>query len=115
MNCIGRFKSDNFGGSCAHTRNGSRESGSIPADFKRLLKAEAKKVWQLYQGEVIREIYFRGDKTSAVLMLECKDVNEAKRKLSTLPLVESGLIDFELIPLKPYPGFERLFSEKYVE
>ena len=26
------------------------------------------------------------------------------------PLVEQGLIDFEVIPLAPYPGFSRLFA-----
>jgi len=30
--------------------------------------------------------------------------------LNTLPLVKEGLITFELIPLKAYPGFERLFE-----
>ena len=43
-------------------------------------------------------------------MLECRDVDEAKHKLSELPLVSAGLIDFDLIPLIPYPGFSRLFA-----
>jgi hypothetical protein len=30
--------------------------------------------------------------------------------LATLPLVSQGLIDFDLIPLRPYPGFARLFK-----
>jgi hypothetical protein len=25
--------------------------------------------------------------------------------------VAAGLIDFDLVPLKPYPGFARLFAE----
>jgi hypothetical protein len=36
---------------------------------------------------------------------------EAQRLLETLPLVQAGLITFEVIPLIPYPGFERLFGE----
>jgi hypothetical protein len=35
----------------------------------------------------------------------------ARATLSTLPLVERGLIDFELIALRAYPGFARLFAE----
>ena len=31
--------------------------------------------------------------------------------LATLPLVQEGLITFELIPLAPYPGFARLFEQ----
>ena len=30
--------------------------------------------------------------------------------LGALPLVKAGLIEFELIPLRPYPGLERLFK-----
>jgi len=29
---------------------------------------------------------------------------------ASLPLVEQGLIKFEIIPLAAYPGFGRLFS-----
>jgi len=43
--------------------------------------------------------------------LECADVVEAESLLTTLPLVRAGLIAFEVIPLVPYPGFERLFGE----
>ena len=31
--------------------------------------------------------------------------------VDSLPLVAAGLIDFDLVPLKPYPGFARLFRE----
>ena len=79
-------------------------------DFQPLLVEEARKVWEFYQDDFIREIYFRADKTSAILMLECSGVDEAKQKLSKLPLVLANLIVFELIPLVPYPGFSRLFE-----
>jgi muconolactone delta-isomerase len=74
------------------------------------LKAEAARVWELYKSGHIREIYFRGDRNEAVLILECADVEEAESLLATLPLVKAGLIEFEVIPLVPYPGFERLFK-----
>lgn len=77
-----------------------------------LKRAEAAKVWGLYQGGVLRELYFRQDQPAAVLVLECEDVETAERVLDTLPLVEEGLIAFEVIPLAPYPGFERLFAER---
>ena len=80
-------------------------------DFQPYLKDEAKKVWQFQQDDFIREIYFRADKNSAVLLLECNDIEEAKKKLSELPLVAAGLISFEIIPLVPYPGYSRLFKD----
>jgi hypothetical protein len=44
-------------------------------------------------------------------MLECADLHEARSHLDTLPFVREGLIGFELIGLRPYPGFARLFAE----
>jgi hypothetical protein len=81
-------------------------------NFRRYLESEALKVWELYQEGIIREIYFRGDKNSAILILECKNIHEAKTVLSTLPLVKENLIGFDIIPLVPYPGFERLFKRE---
>jgi muconolactone delta-isomerase len=77
-----------------------------------LLKEEAKRAWELHQTGIIRELYFRQDRYEAVLILECKDVEEARSVLATLPLVKSGLIAFEIIPLIPYDGFARLFSDE---
>jgi hypothetical protein len=75
------------------------------------LKAEAARAWELYQTGFIRELYFGQDQHNAVFILECGSLVEAGQVLGTLPLVEHGLITFELIPLVPYPGFARLFAE----
>jgi muconolactone delta-isomerase len=85
--------------------------GLTGADFAPHLKAEAARVWELQQAGVIRELYFRADQHTAVLILECPTPENAQAALNTLPLVERGLIDFELIPLMPYTGFARLFSD----
>ena len=76
-----------------------------------LLQEEAKCAWRLHQSGQIRELYFRSDKDEAILVLECDTVDQATSVLSTLPLVREGLIEFEVIPLKAYPGFGRLFVE----
>ncbi len=73
------------------------------------LADEARRVWELTQAGVLREIYFRGDRSAAVLMLECSSIEEAHAALATLPLVRHGIIQFDVIALKPYPGFARLF------
>ncbi len=78
--------------------------------FQQYAKAEAQKVWELYKAGVIRESYFRVDRSEAVLVLECQTVDEARVALSKLPFVKNELITFELIPLKAYLGIERLFS-----
>ncbi len=85
--------------------------GASPDGFtQRVLAEEAARAWELYQEGVIRELYFRPDKREAVLVLEAADVEAARAALATLPLVRDRLIEFDLIPLAAYPGFERLFS-----
>ena len=85
--------------------------GLAPEQFAPYLKAEARRAWELYQSGIIRELYFHADQSKAVLILECADTTEAGRVLETLPLVQAGLIRFDLIPLVPYPGFGRLFEK----
>jgi hypothetical protein len=80
--------------------------------FQQYAKDEARKVWELVQAGVIREANFRVDRSEAVLVLECPSVEDAREALSTLPFVQNKLITFELIPLKAYPGFERLFVQE---
>ena len=84
--------------------------GKRKEEFLPHLKSEACEVWRLYQSDVIREIYFDNENQRAILILECKDVKEAKERLSDLPLVKETLIQFELIALSPYPGYSRLFK-----
>lgn len=84
--------------------------GVTDEDFRPHLKEEATRVWELYQAGVFRELYFRQDQPSAVLVLECADIEEANEVLNTLPLVKEKLIAFDIIPLIPYPGFSRLFA-----
>jgi hypothetical protein len=64
----------------------------------------------MHQAGVIREVYFRAEETMAVLVLECTDVAEANGVLASLPMVAAGLIEFEVLPLCAYSGFERLFG-----
>jgi hypothetical protein len=84
--------------------------GAVAEDFQRYAKDEACQAWDLHQAGLIRELYFRADRNEAVLVLECESIEEAERTLWELPFVREGLIKFELIPLKAYPGFERLFA-----
>jgi hypothetical protein len=87
-------------------------TGAPSADFQKLGQAEAMRVWELTQANIIRESYFRADVNEAVLVLECASLQAADDVLSTLPFVASRLIRFELIPLRPYPGFARLFTDQ---
>ena len=85
-------------------------AGAMAEHFLEHAVAEARRVWELTQAGLIRESYFRADRNEAVLVLECGSVFDAEQALSALPFVQNNLIAFELIPLRAYPGFERLFA-----
>jgi len=87
-----------------------KRPGATAEKFQPLLKDEARRAWELQQSGELREIYFHAEEHTAVLVLECTNVIEVRRLLATLPLVQAGLIDFDIIPLIPYDGFARLFA-----
>lgn len=74
-----------------------------------LLRDEAYHVYELYRSGWIREIYFTEHK-NAVLVLEAEDKNAGTELLATLPLVKHGKIQFELMELQPYTGYERIMK-----
>ena len=74
------------------------------------LVKEAEKVYELYLSGSLREIYFN-DNHCAVIILECENLDSAEKLLSTLPLVQKGLISFEIMELNPYTGFNRIVKD----
>jgi muconolactone delta-isomerase len=79
-------------------------------NVKPLLEEEARRVWELYRDGHIREIWFTASDRRAVLLLECASEDQAIELLATLPLVRERCIAFDVLALKPYDGFERLFG-----
>jgi hypothetical protein len=86
--------------------------GAAAACFQQFGKEEALTAWKLHQAGAIRELYFRADQPTAVLVLECASIAAAAALLESLPFVREGLISFELVPLTAYPGFARLFGDE---
>ena len=73
---------------------------------------QARYLWERYETDQVREFYLRADhQPGMVLVLECDDVTEAERLVAALPISEADLLDFEVIPLRPYIGFRELFRD----
>jgi len=64
----------------------------------------------LYLKEKIRTFYFRKDRVGVVFILECENIQEAREILSTLPMVERNLLNFDLIPIGPLMPLGRLLK-----
>jgi len=75
------------------------------------LEKEALQVYQLYLNGYLREIYFNED-SNAILILECVSIENANELLNSLPLVKKGLIEFQVMSLHPYTGYDRIFNQK---
>jgi hypothetical protein len=65
---------------------------------------------ELYLKEKIRTFYFRKDRVGVVFILECENIQEARETLSTLPMVERNLLNFDLIPIGPLMPLGRLLK-----
>ncbi len=85
---------------------------TTPEKIKPYLEAEVKCAWKLYKEGPVREMYnCRDRRLGVVFILECDNVDEARKALDELPFVREKFIDFEMIPLGPFPYFEMLFKD----
>ncbi len=90
-----------------HTKD---TAGVVWEDQTRLLEEEARAVWALHKGMVIRNLWFAGPNRDAVIFLEAVSEKAARRVVQALPLVKHGLLTYELSELFAYDGFERLMK-----
>ena len=76
---------------------------------EQILKQEAKVLWNLQKKGIIRSIWFTKNTREAILIIEAEDSIRTKEIVDTFPLVEEGLISYDIIELVAYDGYERLF------
>jgi hypothetical protein len=76
---------------------------------------EALHIWMLYTKDIVRETYFRKDRPGVVLVLECESVAEAKKILSTFPMVKNAVIDFDIIPVGHFVPFGTLLDQELLK
>ena len=63
----------------------------------------------------MREAHFRKDRPGVVLVLECENIAEAKKILSTFPMVRNGVIDFDIIPVGHFVPFGTLLDQELLK
>jgi uncharacterized protein YciI len=75
------------------------------AQFAEHLGAEGERARALYAAGSFRALYSRGDIPGAVIEIEAADSEEATALVGSLPFAEHGLMEFTIVPLKPYRVF----------
>lgn len=82
-----------------------RDPKYAPEEFAPVLDAEARRARQLYAENILREIHSRTDGKGAVLVLEAADQAAAEAAMKSLPLVQKGMLGYEIYGARPYRGF----------
>ena len=73
------------------------------------LEEELRSSWRLFAADVLREAYVTQMPTRVVFVLEADDIRRAEEQLRTLPLVAEGLLKPELVELRPFLNWSKLF------
>jgi hypothetical protein len=79
----------------------SPKSGVIPEQIMKVMPAEIRATVPLYLDGKIQQWYMRGDGRGVIFILNCKDVEEARALIGSLPLSQANLVDEQFIPVGP--------------
>jgi hypothetical protein len=79
----------------------SVKSGVTPEQVMKLMPAEIRATIPLYLEGKIQQWFTRGDGKGVIFLLNCKDVQEARALMESLPLTKENLMDEQFIPVGP--------------
>jgi hypothetical protein len=86
------------------------QPGATADQYAPHMLDEVRHAWKLYQGGIIRDIYFRQDRPGVAIFAEAETIELAKAALDEFPLAKAALIGWEIIPIGPFTGWETLFA-----
>jgi hypothetical protein len=82
--------------------------GDLRGEVMAAVDDELTALWKLYTEGLVREMYSPGG-LGAVLILEVDSLQDARDRLSRLPLIERGLMALEVLELAPFRALQMLF------
>ena len=86
-----------------------RPGVDVAAEVARHAEAELRKAWDLYREGLVRELYSPAG-PGAVLILEAASAEDGREALRQLPLLANGIMELELIELRPFGALQMLFA-----
>ncbi|RZU29716.1 muconolactone Delta-isomerase family protein [Edaphobacter modestus] len=75
------------------------------SQYLELVDAEGRQARTLYTNGTIRQLWHRMDAPGVCILWEANDAKDVKEMLDALPFAKAGIVEFTVIPLKPYKGF----------
>ncbi len=79
----------------------SPKPGVTVEQIMKVMPAEIRATVSLYLDGKIQQWYTRGDGRGVILLLNCKDVAEARALVEDLPLSKENLMEEQFIPVGP--------------
>jgi hypothetical protein len=79
----------------------SPKPGVIPEQIMKIMPAEIRATIPLYLDGKIQQWYMRGDGRGVIFIMNCRDVEEARALIESLPLSRANLVDGQFIPVGP--------------
>lgn len=90
----------------------ARVKSKIPLEqILPFVSAEADRAWKFYASEQIRQMYYIADMSGAVMLWEGESVESVSQEAQKLPMFKEGILELEILPLKPYTGYASLFAQ----
>lgn len=77
------------------------KQGVTVEQVMKIMPSEIRATVPLYLDGKIQQWFTRGDGKGVIFLLNCKDVEEAKALMETLPLAKENLMDEQFIPVGP--------------
>lgn len=71
---------------------------------------EAAASWALHKAGILRSVHMCPERPGSMLVMDCESLEAAHTHLRSLPMVQAGLIAFDLSRMLPYTGWEALFA-----
>ena len=75
--------------------------GATVEQIMKIMPAEIRATVPLYLDGKIQQWFTRGDGKGVIFLLNCKDVEEARALMESLPLSKENLVDEQFIPVGP--------------
>ncbi len=79
----------------------SPKPGATVEQIMKIMPEEIRATVPLYLDGKIQQWFTRGDGKGVIFLLNCKDVEEARALMESLPLSKANLVEEQFIPVGP--------------